>query len=155
MMEQGFDYEQEIKMEKIFSKDGNTLLHIIHRISDFDSRNELVSPDQTLQVASLELIGENTFRAHRHITKEIHSDETIAQESWVIISGEVKVDYYDLDDSFIKSLILSTGDCSITLQGGHGYSSTTDVLVYEFKTGPYLGQILDKVFIDAHDSVGG
>jgi len=140
-------------VERIFSKDGNTLLHIIHRISDFSSRQELVSPDQTLQVASLELIGDNIFRAHRHITKEIHSDETVAQEAWVVITGAVKVDYYDLDDAFVKSAILSKGDCSVTLQGGHGYSSTVDALVYEFKTGPYLGQILDKVFISEQDSV--
>ena len=72
MLVREHNYEREIAVEEIFSKDSNTLLHIIHRISDFSSRQELVSPDQTLQVASQESIGGSVFRAHRHITKEIH-----------------------------------------------------------------------------------
>ena len=45
--------------------------------------------------------------------------------------------------------MLNVGDCSITLGGGHNYLILEhDTLVYEYKTGPYKGQKLDKVFLD-------
>jgi hypothetical protein len=72
----------------------------------------------------------------------------MAQESWVVIKGRVKCILYDLDDSVIAEPILSPGDCSITLKGGHNYESLEeDTLVYEYKTGPYYGQQFDKTFI--------
>jgi hypothetical protein len=48
----------------------------------------------------------------------------------------------------ITEEILEPGDISLTLHGGHNYVALEeDTLVYEFKTGPYLGQEKDKVFI--------
>lgn len=44
--------------------------------------------------------------------------------------------------------MLKPGDCSITLYGGHNYVSLEEhTLVYEYKTGPYLGQEKDKAFL--------
>ena len=44
--------------------------------------------------------------------------------------------------------ILKPGDASFTLEGGHNYLILEDnTLVYEYKTGPYEGQALDKTFI--------
>ena len=55
---------------------------------------------------------------------------------------------YDLDDTILYTGILEPGDCSVSYYGGHNYMSLEDnTTVYEFKTGPYLGQELDKVFI--------
>ena len=66
----------------------------------------------------------------------------------MVIQGSVKVDYYDLDDSLLESVILNEGDCTITLRGGHNYTSLDEnTLVYEFKTGPYLGLDFDKEFL--------
>jgi len=40
------------------------------------------------------------------------------------------------------------GDCSITFCGGHNYMCLEDdTLIYEAKTGPYLGVEKDKTFI--------
>ena len=66
----------------------------------------------------------------------------------MIIRGSVKVDYYDTDNKFLQNEILKSGDCTITLEGGHNYTSLSkDTLVYEFKTGPYFGFELDKELI--------
>jgi len=66
----------------------------------------------------------------------------------VIISGKVKAILYDLDDTIISEPVLDTGDVSITLYGGHTYEILEDdTLVYEYKTGPYLGPEKDKEFI--------
>jgi hypothetical protein len=123
------------------------LLHLIHNSSDFAGRSELISPDNYLQVATLELAKGKEFEAHKHIWKTLESNLSIAQESWVIIRGSVEVTFYDINDDELESHILNPGDISITLFGGHSYRVLEDTLAYEFKTGPYFGQALDKVFI--------
>ena len=66
----------------------------------------------------------------------------------MVIKGSVKCFFYDLDDKLIQTEILNAGDCSITLSGGHNYEILEEeTVVYEYKTGPYEGQIKDKVFI--------
>ena len=89
----------------------------------------------------------HTFAPHRHLWKE-GEDLCIAQESWVVIKGSVKCIFYDLNNIILKEIILYPGDCSVTLSGGHTYLILEDdTLVYEYKTGPYKGQKLDKQFI--------
>ena len=57
-------------------------------------------------------------------------------------------EHNDIDDNIIAEPILKEGDASFTLYGGHTYEILEDnTLVYEYKTGPYEGQKLDKVFI--------
>ena len=136
-------------MQKIYSKShNNKLLHMAYSKNDFSNRQDLLDPNEFIQLASLELDQNQTFKPHKHKWKKTSFSKFIAQESWVVISGSVKVDYYDLDDSFITSLILNEGDCTITLDGGHNYTSLKqNTLVYEFKTGPYLGLESDKEFL--------
>ena len=88
-----------------------------------------------------------TFKPHKHIFKE-RTQNVIAQESWVVIRGSVKCTFYDIDDSIVAEPILNSGDASFTLEGGHTYTILQDnTLVYEYKTGPYEGQSLDKIFL--------
>ena len=136
-------------MIKIYSKsEKDKLLHILYRKKDFTKREDIVDPSQFIQIASLSLTNEQTFKPHKHIWKHTKNKKVIAQESWIVIKGEIKVDYYDLDNQFLKSFFLKEGDCTITLFGGHNYTSLSEnTLVYEVKTGPYEGQSNDKVFI--------
>ena len=136
-------------MEKIYSKvQPNKLLHFVNRVEEIDGRNNLVPGENFIQCASLQMNEGTTFPPHRHITKERHHLEQIAQESWVVIRGRVKCIFYDLDDSIIATPILNPGDASFTLYGGHTYEILEDnTLVYEYKTGPYEGQESDKRFI--------
>ena len=138
-------------MHKIYSKvEPDTLLHIIHRKEDFiNSREDIIPAENFLQLATLRMENKKTFRPHKHIWKQPDSEQIIAQESWVVISGRVKCLFYDLDDTLLASPVLEPGDCSITLQGGHTYEILSDdTLVYEYKTGPYRGQENDKVFLN-------
>ena len=123
------------------------VLHIINRKRDIDpGRKDLVEDDQFIQVATIKQPQGKKFNPHRHIMYPRH-EVYITQESWVVISGLVKVTLYDLDNSVLHEDVLEPGDCSITLQGGHNYEFLQDGLVYEFKTGPYLGTEKDKVLI--------
>ena len=138
-------------MEKIYSKiDPNKLLHLIIRKKEITpGRQDIVPEDNFIQCSILNMEKGKTFRPHKHIWKE-RTRNVIAQESWVVIQGSVKCIFYDIDNTIIAEPILYPGDASFTLEGGHNYLILEDnTLVYEYKTGPYEGQALDKTFLDA------
>jgi hypothetical protein len=134
---------------KIYSKvNPEKLLHIVVRKSEIvKGRNEIVPENNFIQCGILNMEKGKTFPPHKHIWKE-RTRNVIAQESWIVIQGSVKCIFYDLDDQIIATPILYPGDASFTLEGGHNYEiQEDDTLVYEYKTGPYEGQALDKTFI--------
>jgi hypothetical protein len=136
-------------MENIYSKiDPNKLLHMVVRKKEITTgRQDIVPEDNFIQCSILNMEKGKTFKPHKHIWKE-RTRNVIAQESWVVIQGSVKCIFYDLDDTIIAEPILYPGDASFTLEGGHNYLILEDdTLVYEYKTGPYEGQQLDKTFI--------
>jgi cupin fold WbuC family metalloprotein len=137
-------------MEKIYSKiHPDKLLHVIVRKEDMlPGRQDIISEEHFIQCSILNMEKDKTFKPHKHIWKE-RTRNIIAQESWIVIQGSVKCIFYDLDDTVIAEPILKPGDASFTLEGGHNYLILEDnTLVYEYKTGPYEGQALDKTFIN-------
>jgi len=137
-------------MEKIYSKiEPDKLLHVVVRLHEIKGRTQLIPDDNFIQCSSLKMEKGTTFRPHRHVVKSRSYEKQIAQESWIVISGKVKCIFYDLDNTIIATPILQPGDASFTLYGGHTYEILEeDTIVYEYKTGPYEGQKLDKVHID-------
>jgi cupin fold WbuC family metalloprotein len=137
-------------MIQYFSKvDPSKLLHVVVRKEDLTpGRVEVVPEDNFIQCALLNMEKGKTFKPHRHIFKK-RTRNVIAQESWIVIQGSVKCTFYDLDNSVLVEPILNPGDASFTLEGGHTYTILEDnTLVYEYKTGPYEGQALDKIFLN-------
>ena len=137
-------------MIKYYSKiNPSKLLHIVVRKEDLiPGRVEVVPENNFIQCALLNMEKDKTFKAHKHIWKE-RSRNIIAQESWIVVQGKVRCTFYDLDNEILVEPILGPGDASFTLEGGHTYTILEDnTLVYEYKTGPYEGQKLDKLFIN-------
>lgn len=138
-----------MEMKQIFSRvEPNKLLHIVLSTSENQSRAQIVDSNQFLQIATLDLKSGEDFSAHKHLWKDLPSNKSIAQEAWVIIKGSVEVTFYDLDNSQLEKHILNDGDLSVTLYGGHSYRILENTTAIEFKSGPYLGQHLDKVYIN-------
>jgi hypothetical protein len=136
-------------IKKIFSKlQSDKLLHVIHSFDAGISREDIAPSDQFLQVASMQPPGGKKFNPHFHIWKQPGFDSYIAQESWIVISGSIKVTYYDLDNTIMDEEIILPGGCTITFDGGHAYEILEEnTKIYEFKVGPYLGRENDKIFI--------
>ena len=136
-------------MEKIYSKvDPSHLLHMVSARSNITTTRCDISPaDKFLQVSCFELPEGKTFRPHYHVPLERHT--TVTQESWIVVQGKIKAILYDTDNQVIAERVLNAGDISITFHGGHNYVSLEDhTQVYEYKTGPYMGQSKDKEFIN-------
>jgi hypothetical protein len=136
-------------MEKIYSKINGELLHQIVRLDDVVSgRIDLSTDNNYLQCAALKLPKGYTFKPHKHNVNPRHDENYIPQESWCVIRGKVQCIFYDIDDTIITEPILSAGDVSFTFSVGHNYLILEeDTIVYEYKTGPYFGQKIDKTFI--------
>ena len=138
-------------IEKIFSKvEKDKLLHIVYRPdnSQTDYRENIIESNNFIQCSFLRLPKSKTFIPHKHIKKDRRYEQQIAQESWVVIKGSVKCFFYDIDDTIVEEIILEENDLSMTFRGGHNYEILeNDTIVYEFKTGPYLGIEFDKKFI--------
>jgi hypothetical protein len=138
-------------MIKIYSKcEPDKLLHLINRFDEIDGRTDIAPEEQFIQAATIKFPqGGKKFRAHQHIWKPSPSETVIAQESWVVIQGSVKVFMYDTDRTLLKEEVIRKGDCSMTFEGGHTYEILEDdTIVYEYKTGPYTGVENDKFFYD-------
>lgn len=124
------------------------LLHVINKINDIVDRSNIAPDHQFLQLATLKMEKGKTFKPHQHIWKPSSTEKIIAQESWVVIKGSVKVYMYDINGEFLETQIINQGDCSMTFEGGHSYEILeNDTIVYEYKTGPYMGIENDKVFL--------
>lgn len=137
-------------MTRIYSKkDPNLMLHmIVHKSMIEEGRTDLCQESEFLQCAALRYEKSKTFRAHQHMWHQPAPHLRIAQESWVVITGLVKVMFYDTDGALLHTDLLAAGDASFTFEGGHNYEIMADnTFVYEYKTGPYLGQENDKRFI--------
>lgn len=137
-------------MKKIYSlKNPDKLLHIVNYRTDITDRSDIVPDEHFLQIAAVKCSSDKKFKSHYHLWKPVEYEKNIAQECWIVIQGRVKIYYYDLDNEPLCSEIISSGDCSITLEGGHGYEILDDnTIIYECKTGPYYGQSIDKKFIE-------
>ena len=138
-------------MEKFYSKKEKKLLHQIHRLNEVENRKsqreDLVDSKEFIQCSALKMQKGTTFKAHKHIWKK-PENHVIAQESWIVVKGSVKCYFYDLDDTLLTTQVLYRGDVSFTFEGGHNYEILEDdTIVYEYKTGPYLGQEFEKTFI--------
>jgi hypothetical protein len=141
-------------MKRIYSKVNQSLLHFNFLTSELLAdgelnRADLIDPENFLQLSILKLNQTDTFAPHVHIERDNKMRCVKAQESWVIMQGSVRVDYFDLDDTYLDSDILSEGSVSVTLHGGHSYTAISkEARVLEFKSGPYEGKHVDKRMIE-------
>jgi hypothetical protein len=143
-----------LSRKQILDPESGVLLHEILRPTKRDSqilelnRIDFSDPKEFLQGAIIEMPANHSFRAHVHLERERSFSNLRAQESWVVLMGQVEVDYFTELGAFIGTEVLTAGDITITFLGGHGYRTlTSDALVYEFKSGPYEGLEIDKRFI--------
>jgi mannose-6-phosphate isomerase-like protein (cupin superfamily) len=144
--------------QQIFDPSSGDLLHEIVRPKRTGEpaaglvRTDFSRPEEFLQGAVIQIPAGHEFRPHVHLERDRRLTNFRAQESWIVISGNVEVDYYTDEGSYICSYVLGAGDITISFRGGHGYRTLgSDALVYEIKSGPYEGVAIDKVFIDKKD----
>jgi len=72
---------------------------------------------------------------HNPVPREVH----YTQEVLFIKRGRVRVDFYDDNQQYLESRLLSPGDVILLATGGHGFEILEEAEMIEVKQGPYAG----------------
>ena len=128
--------------EIIYDKDQKCLAIIIRAgystpKSEFFSSHEY---SQQLGIISYPKFGK--IKPHYH--NKIHREIFYTQEVLVIRKGSIRVDLFNNDLTFNKSIILKKDDTIFLISGGHGFEMLEDCEMLEIKQGPYSGVNNDK-----------
>ena len=119
--------------------DGDNLLAII--ISNkFDKPGiHFFTPDDfSQQLAYMKHPKGKTIIPHVHNPVPRHIEYT--QEILFIKSGKIRVDFYDSNQKYLESYILSQHDVILLIKGGHGFEVLEELEMFEIKQGPYVGE---------------
>jgi|SRR5882724_12014607 len=73
---------------------------------------------------------------HNPVPREVH----YTQEVLFIRRGKLRVDFYDSQQRYLHSRVLSDGDVILLATGGHGFEVLEEVEMIEVKQGPYAGE---------------
>ena len=128
-------------MEKMIKKiyDGDSLLAII--ISNkFDEPgiNFFTTDDLSQQLAYMKHPTGKKIVPHIH--NPVPREVEYTQEILFIKSGKLRVDFYDMEQKYLESHILSQHDVILLIKGGHGFEVLEEIEMFEVKQGPYVGE---------------
>lgn len=75
-----------------------------------------------------------------HVHNSVPREVLFTKEVLFIKSGKVRVDFYDEEQRYLLSRILSQGDVILLAFGGHGFEMLEPSEIIEVKQGPYAGE---------------
>ena len=75
-----------------------------------------------------------------HVHNPVQRNVTYTQEVLFIKSGKLRVDFYDVNHTYLESRILESGDIILLASAGHGFEILEDIEMFEVKQGPYVDQ---------------
>ena len=75
-----------------------------------------------------------------HVHNAVSREVQFTKEVLFIKSGKVRVDFYDDNQNYLESSIVTTGDVVLLAFGGHGFEMLEASEIIEVKQGPYAGE---------------
>lgn len=125
------------------------LAYIIRKNIEVEGKKFFGLPDDFLQIGYMNLKKGDTLNPHIH--KPQNKVITENQEVLYIVSGKMKVTFYNRIPQKIKEAILTDGDLIVLLSGGHGFEFLEDTKIIEIKQGPYTGWENDKIILEVRE----
>jgi hypothetical protein len=99
---------------------------------------QFLTPDNfSQQLASMSHPAGRVIRAHTH--NAVRREVFFTQETLFIRKGKLRVDFYSVQQQYVKSRVLGPGDVILLIAGGHGFEVLEDLNMVEVKQGPYAG----------------
>tara|TARA_Y100000816_G_scaffold147484_1_gene104682 strand:- start:1645 stop:2052 length:408 start_codon:yes stop_codon:yes gene_type:complete len=119
------------------------LVEKFYKKKNLKKRYDLTDKKNFLQVSFLNLKKKMKINPHVHL--KLNKQTKISSEAWIVMSGKLKVVFYDHDKSKVYEDVLNKGDISILFQGGHSFEPLTkNTSIFEIKNGPYKGSKKEK-----------
>ena len=125
------------------------LAYIIRKDIEVEEKEFFGSPDDFLQVGYMNLKRGDILKPHIH--KPQNKIITKNQEVLYIVSGKMKVNFYNRVPQKIVDIILTDGDLIVLSAGGHGFEFLEDTKMIEVKQGPYTVRDNDKEILEINE----
>jgi len=134
-----------------YIKEGDKILSIIlKRNFQKDGIEFFTPPEFSQQLAYMKRPKDYVILPHIH--NPVQREVFYTKEVLFIKSGKVRVDFYDENKNYLKSVILGEGDVILLAHGGHGFKMLEYTEIIEVKQGPYAGDMDKTRFEPINDS---
>ena len=124
-------------IKKIYDRE-NLLAIIISSKFDKPGINFFTPDDFSQQLAYMKHPKGKMIQPHIH--NPVPRKVEYTQEILFIKSGKIRVDFYDMEQKYLESHILSQHDVILLIKGGHGFEVLEEIEMFEVKQGPYVGE---------------
>ena len=131
-------------MKEIIDND-KKLLGYFFNIADISKTEFVTSNDKEMQLGFHSYSKNSKLDGHVHLNIKRTTNHT--SEFIQVVKGIMKVNIFDEKSVFCSTIFMYPGDCLLQFQGGHSFDMEKDVIMFELKQGPYLGNKKDKVKI--------
>lgn len=128
-------------IEKIYN--GEELLSIIIRDNFHAEGITFITPDDYPHQMGY-MNREKDYVIAPHVHNRVERKVDFTQETLIVKSGVVRVDFYTQEKQYLESRIIYKGDVILLAAGGHGFKMIQPSEMIEIKQGPYAGA-MDKV----------
>lgn len=118
---------------------GNRLLALILRAGYRAEGIQFFTPDEFSQQLGYMNRGRG-YVIPPHVHNPVAREVQYTKEVLFIKSGKVRVDFYDDEQNYLESRVLSAGDVILLAYGGHGFEMLEQTEMIEVKQGPYAGE---------------
>jgi CRP-like cAMP-binding protein len=121
--------------------------YVIHG-NDFEEKVSFFSADEDfLQVGMHNRLKNENIKAHYHQFSKTEVDSL--EEVVLVLSGKLKVSFFDDSGKKINSKILLAGDILVQLSLGHAFEFLEDSRLFEVKQGPFF-KLKQKKHLDGN-----
>ena len=144
-------YQEKIMNIETIEYNNERLAYIIRKNIKVDGKEFFGSSDDFLQIGYMNLKKGEILKPHIH--KPQNKIITENQEVLYIISGKMKVTFYNNSPQKICESILTDGDLIVLLTGGHGFKFLEGTRMIEVKQGPYTGRDNDKTILEVDNDI--
>jgi hypothetical protein len=122
-------------IEKIVSN--NVVLAIVLRSSYKSEGISFFTPNEFSQQLGY-MNRPKGYEIAPHLHNKVKRNVEFTNEVLLIKSGKVRVDFYNEDKIYFKSVTLNKGDVILLVCGGHGFEMLEQSEMIEIKQGPYM-----------------
>lgn len=122
---------------------GETLLGLIIRDNYHAEGITFITPDDFPHQLGY-MNREKDYVIAPHVHNKVERVISFTQETLVVKSGVVRVDFYTQEKEYLESRMIYKGDILLLAAGGHGFKMIQPAEMVEIKQGPYVG-VMDKV----------
>ena len=131
---------------EILDNNGNILGLYISSEKYKPGKNFLTSHNSEFQAGTFNLVKGEKILNHVHLQQKRRIVKT--SEAITVLAGKIKVNFYSEEKEYITSVLVTSGETIILINGGHGIDIIEDSKFIEIKQGPFFEKLDKSLFHD-------